>query len=88
MAWLKDPEAVLDYAFDWTDWLAASETISTRTVTVPVGLTLASDSELAGVVTAWISGGTVGTTYTVECKIVTNQGRTDERSQTITVQER
>jgi hypothetical protein len=85
----KDPEAVIDVAFDWaTNWLAAAETISTYTVTVPAGLTLASHTSAAGVVTAWISGGTAETTYRVECKIVTSAGRTDERSIEVRVTER
>jgi len=85
---LKDPSAVLDYVFDWTGWLAAAETITSHTVTVPTGLTLESSTAASGIVTAWISGGTVGTTYRVECLIVTTAGRTDERSLWITVQER
>ena len=85
---LKDPSAVLDYVFDWTEWLAAAETITSHTVTVPTGLTLESSTVASGIVTAWISGGTVGTTYRVECLIVTTAGRTDERSLWITVQER
>jgi len=95
----KDPEAVLDYTFDWkplthgvpgatSDWLATGETISSYTVTVPTGITKDSDSQADGVVTYWLSGGTAGTTYRVECKIVTNAGRTDERSTWIKVSER
>ena len=85
---LKDPSAVLDYVFDWTEWLAAAETITSHTVTVPTGLTLESSTAASGIVTAWISGGTAGTTCRVECLITTSAGRTDERSLWITVQER
>lgn len=88
----KDPAAVLDYAFNWSTedkpWLADGETISTRTVTVPTGLTKDSDSIVAGTVVVWLSGGTAGVTYRVECKIVTSASRTDERSMTIVCQER
>lgn len=81
----KDPSAVLDYAFDWSTWLDSdnSETISSHTVTAETGITLDSDSESDGVVTAWMSAGTAGKNYTVTCKIVTSAGRTDERSITI-----
>jgi len=89
---LKDPEAVLDYAWNWANWLDTSttpnESIIAHTITVPSGLTLESSTAASGSVTAWISGGTVGTTYRVECLIVTTAGRTDERSLWITVQER
>lgn len=85
----KDPDAVLDYAFDWaTYWLESGETISSHVVTVGAGLTNDSDSETDGVVTAWLSGGAVGTTYDVACKIVTSCGRTDERTIEIVVEER
>ena len=86
----KDPDAVLDYAFDWSSWLdsTAPETISSHTITVATGLTKDSDSESAGVVTVWLSGGTAGTTYTVACEITTSKGRTDERTIIIKVKQR
>ena len=84
----KDPDAVLDFAFDWSSWLAESETINTYTVTVMSGLTLDSDSQADGVVTVWLSGGTAGNWYTVACRIVTSAGRTDERTMRIRVEER
>ena len=84
----KDPDAVLDYQWDWSAWLAESETISTATVTVPAGITLDSNSNTTTQVTAWLSGGTVRTDYTVTCRIVTNQGRTDDRSIEIRVRDR
>jgi hypothetical protein len=84
----KDPEAVLDYAVDWSSWLQAGETISSYTVTVPTGITLDSDHESAGIVTAWLSGGTAGATYAIEVKITTSLGRTDERTFRIQVAER
>jgi len=81
----KDPDAVLDYAFDWSDWLGSGETIETVTITVSSGITKDSDTESDGVVIIWLSGGTAGTSYTVACKIVTSSSRTDERSITIMV---
>ena len=87
-AFTKDPQAVLDYVFDWTEWLATSETISTSTWTVTPGLTLDTSSNTIVTATAWISGGTPGIPYSVTNKIVTNQGRTDERSITIRVTDR
>lgn len=88
----KDPDAVLDYAFDWTDWLdtdsSPAETISSHTITVDTGITKDSDSEASGVVTAWLSGGTAGNIYTVSCEIVTSHSRTEERSFEIVVMER
>lgn len=85
---VKDPDAVLDFAIDWSTWLASSETVSTSTVTVSSGLIKDSDSESGGVVTVWLSGGTAGQAYAVTSQIVTNQGRTDDRTIQVRVCER
>lgn len=93
-SYTKDPEAVLDYAFDWTAWLADSETITDYQVAVPAdsGLTLGTSSYApsltGGVVTCWLSGGTIGKSARVTCHIVTDAGREDDRSITIRVYER
>ncbi len=76
----KDPSAILDWAFDWTDWLAAAETITDHTITADTGLTVDSSTEDAGVVTVWLSGGTAGENYKVACLVTTSAGRTDERT--------
>ena len=86
--WEKDPQAVLDWAFDWSRWLADGETISSVTVTVDAGLTKDSQSTTTTKVTVWLSGGTLGVTYKVACRVVTNQGRTDERTIGIRVTDR
>ena len=78
--YLKDPSAVLDWSFDWTDWLAIDETIITHTVTADTGITVDSSDEKAGFVTVWLSGGTAGENYKVACLITTSANRTDERT--------
>lgn len=82
----KDPDEILDYKFDWSDWLNG-DTISTRTVTVASGLTKDSDSitDTSTSVTVWLSGGSIGASYSVACKVVTAAGRTAERTVTIVV---
>lgn len=94
---LKDPEARLDYTFDWraetngtgdSDWLLDGDSISTHTLTVPSGLTLDTESADGDTVTAWLEGGTAGQSYTVTCHITTVQGRQDDRSLLITVTNR
>lgn len=86
--WPKDPDAVLDWVWDWSDWLAPGETISTSTFTVSAGLDLGVTSNTLSSTTAWLSGGTPGTPYLVANRIVTSAGRTDERSITIRVKNR
>jgi len=86
--YLKDPEAVLDYGFDWSDWLADGETISTSSWTVENGITKDSDSKTTTVTTIWLSGGSAGTTYTLTNHIVSSAGREDDRSFAVQVQDR
>ena len=93
---LKDPSAVLDYMFDWTEWLATGETIAVDsetgekliTITADTGITVDSSTEDAGKVIVWLSGGTAGINYKVACLITTSAGRTDERTIWIKVTDR
>ena len=96
---VKDPDAVLDYKFDWaastngtgdSDWLAAGETISSHTIDADTGITVDSSAQTDTntSVTVWLSGGTAGNTYSVRCEIVTSASRTDERTMKILVEER
>lgn len=89
-SFLKDPDAVLDFKVDWTNWLAVAETLTSSSWTVPVGLTTASPapSNTTTAATIWLSGGTVGTTYTVTNHITSSAGRTDDRSITIQIVQR
>ncbi len=84
----KDPDAVLDYRWDWTAWLADGEAISTSEVIAPSGITLDSDANDTTSATAWLSGGTNGTDYDVVNRISTNQGRMDDRTMRIHVMQR
>jgi len=95
----KDPQAVLDYKFDWaaltngtgtSDWLQASETITSYAITADTGLTVDSSSitDAGTSVTVWLSSGSEGNSYMVSCTITTSQGRTDERSIVIDVEQR
>ena len=85
---LKDPDAVLDYGFDWNNWLASSETIVSAVWTIPAGITKVSQVETDGYTTIWLSGGTANTDYNLSCKMTSSDGRTDERTATIKVRNR
>jgi hypothetical protein len=85
---LKDPDAKLDYAIDWSEWLASGDTISSHEWTVAEGINHEDAGESAGVTTIWLWGGTLGETYTIACKIVTTDGRTDERTFKIQIADR
>ena len=82
----KDPSGVKDYVFDWAAWLG-SDTISTATVTVETGITLASTVTTATNVTAWLSGGTAGQTYAINCQVTTAGGRTEQQTMYVPVRQ-
>lgn len=88
ISFMKDPDSVLDYAFDWSEWLESGESINSHVITVDGGITKDSSSNSSTIVTVWLSGGTAGTNYNIACKIVTSGGRTVERSITIRCRER
>jgi hypothetical protein len=75
----KDPQATLDYRFDWSAWLDV-DTIVSVTWTVPAGITQTATSNTTTTATIWLSGGTVGTRYSVVCRVTTTAGRIDERT--------
>lgn len=81
----KDPSDVLDYGFDYSSWMDTGDSISTSTWTVPDGITKTSQSNDDDHTTIWVSGGTAGTKYRITNKIVTDEGRTLERSFDIVV---
>ncbi|MDG4552880.1 MAG: hypothetical protein P9E24_01325 [Candidatus Competibacter sp.] len=98
----KDPQAILDYAFLWQDWLAADETITAHTIT-PSAATITVDSssvnaaavtldsveqKIGSVVTVWLSAGTADTIYVISCRVTTSAGRVDERSFKLIVRDR
>lgn len=83
----KDPDGVLDYQIDWSDWLG-TDTIVTSTWTVGTGITKDSDTNTTTTATIWLSGGTAGTTYELTNEIVTTDGRTDNRTIYVTVKEK
>lgn len=83
----KDPNATLDYQWNYAEWLD-TDTIASHQIIVPIGLTLVSSTHTSSAVTAWISGGTVGKTYAVVCRITTTAGRIDDRTISLEIRER
>ena len=80
----RDPDSVLDYSADFTDWLAqCADTIASVTA-VPAGCALAATKPpplfSGGLVTAWISGGVVGADEMprVTFRITTVAGRVED----------
>lgn len=76
----KDPDATLDYSIDWTPWLLERDDTIQSISFAAAGVSIVSSSFLLGVVTVWLSGGTLGDRVLVTCSIVTVGGRSDDRS--------
>lgn len=75
----KDPNAILDFTIDWTDWLG-SDTIVTGTWIIPSGITEVSRTSTTKISTVFVSGGITGITYALTNRINTSGGRTDDRT--------
>ncbi len=73
----KDPDSVLDYSIDWSQWLAG-DTIVSSIWTVTLGIAKDSDTNDTTSTTIWVSGGTAGTTYALTNRIITSVGRTKD----------
>lgn len=98
----KDPDAVLDYLYNWADWLTdISDYISSHTFQDVTGVVIDSSAivdadtsadipvtVISGGVRAMISGGTPGEPASATCRIVTNGGRTEDRTIIFKIRER
>lgn len=82
----KDPDATLDWIFDWNDWLAESETISDAEFILDPGISIdpvKGFGNTTKTATVWLTGGTEGQVYRVTCRVTTSEGRIDDRSFTL-----
>lgn len=87
---VKDPDATVPVTFDWAAWLGDSAQISSVAWDVPAGLTSESTSSTTTTASLYYSGGTAGTTYTIRCRVTSNESpaRIDDRSVTVRIAER
>jgi len=79
----KDPDATLDWIFDWNSWLGPFETITNSEFVVDAGITVESSTFTNKTATVWLSGGTEGQVYRVTNRITSSDGRIDDRSFTL-----
>lgn len=89
---LKDRDAVLDYCVDWREvcvggiGIAASEWIVAPAHAGGVEVTGAGIGE--GTTTAYLGGGRTGCVYRIGNRVTLSDGRVDERSLVLRVEER
>ena len=91
---LKDPSAVVDFSINWgEDYLQSGEHILASSWGIfpndgDGGLVIDQESEPEdGITSVFVSAGRSGVIYRLTNQISTSQGRTDERSLTIRVEQ-
>ena len=90
MAFTKDPDALIDYIVEWSEWMPTGDNLVSANTTAQSGITVDSQAvtTASALHTIWLSGGAPGTTYRITSRIYTNGGRRDERSFFVRVRER
>lgn len=85
---VHDPNAVLNYTFDWSDWLDDGDTINSATVTASTGLIVDSTTVGTTAVTVVIStDGSLGARG-LKCSITTAAGLQEDRTEQLNVEQR
>lgn len=83
----KDPDAVLTWRWDWSDWLSETDVISSHIVSVNGSvLSLVSGNDDT-TVDVTLSGGDAGTDSDVTVTVLTGGGLADDRTVTFRVSE-
>ena len=89
--YLKDPEARLDYAIDWTLYFDGQTIAASLWGVAPVeagGLAIDEASFTTGRTAARLSGGVAGHSYSVSNLVTLSDGSRDTRSIILRVEER
>lgn len=83
----QDPDAILDYLVNWSDWLDSGDTITSALAFCDSGLDILAQSFSASGHTVWLSSGSVGQEYLITSRIWTTFGRKNDQSFTLRVQQ-
>jgi len=84
----KDPDAVLDYKKDWSNWLGTDTITNSIWFADSDDITIDSSNHDTQEAVVWLSGGTVGEGYMVTNRITTTQGRINDSSIIIIIKEK
>ncbi|ETI65078.1 hypothetical protein C100_03845 [Sphingobium sp. C100] len=88
---VKDPQARIDHAIDWSAYLAGQSLIASGWTVgpdEPGGVTVEATVFEAQRSSARLAGGMVGRLYRLTNRVTLSDGQMDERSVTIRVEER
>jgi hypothetical protein len=89
--YLKDPDAVIDYAFEWTHYLDGKTIVASDWAVAPAepsGLAVGETSFDWGRTAARLSGGIVGHVYSLANHVTLSDGSSDDRSIVLRVEQR
>lgn len=85
----KDPNSVEDFLFGWLERLDGDTITDHEILLAPAqgagGLVIESSEHNDTTVTAWLSGGVIGTRVDVTCRVTTAGGRTWDKTSPITI---
>lgn len=84
----KDPNAVLDYAFDWAAWLAGDTIANSAWTVTGGGVSVSSASNTTTTATVFLSGGIEGSEATISNRITTAGGRTQDKTAVVPIASR
>jgi len=84
----KQPNDVLDYDVDFSDWMVSGDEVDGVTVSADAGVTVDSYAFTDEIVKVWLSGGTDGETYKITVLATTEGGRSKEQEFRIKVKEK
>jgi len=91
---IKDPDAEKFYVWDWSDWLGSATILSHEILIVGPDMALEYDHDSVisdgTAVRVRLKGGTLWCTYTVTCRVETNEApsQTDDRSVLVAIRNR
>jgi len=96
---IKDPDAILPYTLDWSQWLDFGDSIDTAAWTVTPATLIVGDGgngapapsiPTPSTTEVWLLDGDVGVTYLVSVRITTSPAptKTEDRTVAIVIQER
>lgn len=85
---IQDPSARLDWLFDLSGWMPEDDYIVEHNVVVPQGVTEDGSSHQDAAIQVWLKDGVKPGPYTITAHFKTNEGRVDERSFDLSIQER
>lgn len=92
----KDPAAKVDYLFNWAAWLVSGATISGASSSWAIDVAPDASLAIAGspapsntttTATVWLTGGTPGQRYVLRNRITDTDGRIEDRSVAIIIDE-